>query len=140
MSRFIDYFNLFMNKPFSALILVAILVSACSRKAIPAATEPVQEKNVQNADKKAGNESVQNEKSEIDSKPVKNDSEVLDVAVVQGKGIYSAKCNKCHELKDPAIYTIAKWESILKVMAPKAKLTAEETANVTAYIKVSAQK
>jgi hypothetical protein len=33
--------------------------------------------------------------------------------------LYSGKCARCHDPKDPTEYTAPRWESILKSMAPK---------------------
>lgn len=39
--------------------------------------------------------------------------------VAAGKTLYSGKCARCHDPKDPTEYTAPRWESILKSMAPK---------------------
>lgn len=57
----------------------------------------------------------------------------------QGKTVYTAKCGKCHGLKNTANYTAASWETILQKMAPKAKLTEEETTQVHAYVMANAK-
>jgi mono/diheme cytochrome c family protein len=60
-------------------------------------------------------------------------------SIEQGHTIYTTKCGKCHGLKNPADFTSAKWDGILKVMAPKAKLNDAETAQVAAYVKANAK-
>jgi hypothetical protein len=59
---------------------------------------------------------------------------------IAGKEVFTAKCGKCHELKDPADYTPKKWISIVNDMAPKAKLDATEKKNVLAYVQANAKK
>lgn len=57
----------------------------------------------------------------------------------QGKTVYTAKCGRCHGLKNTANYTATSWENILQKMAPKAKLTEEETMQVHAYVIANAK-
>src|SRR2546423_12350499 len=54
--------------------------------------------------------------------------------VEQGKTVYTAKCGKCHGLKNTTNYTADRWNSILKAMIPKAKLNDTEAQQVTAYV------
>jgi hypothetical protein len=56
-----------------------------------------------------------------------------------GKTIYTAKCGRCHGLKDPANYTSTEWVPILNTMAAKAKLDDTEKANVNAYVQANAK-
>lgn len=64
----------------------------------------------------------------------------IDVVADQGKVVYQAKCGKCHGLKNPGDYTVDQWDGILKKMAPNARLTTEETEQVTAYVRSLAKK
>lgn len=57
-----------------------------------------------------------------------------------GHQVYTAKCGRCHALKEPSHYTAERWVPILQSMAPKAKLSEEETANVLAYVQANAKK
>src|SRR5437588_7678176 len=59
--------------------------------------------------------------------------------VEQGKTIYTAKCGKCHGLKNTANYTADRWTNILKAMIPKAKLNEAEAHQVTAYVMANAK-
>ncbi|RYZ00048.1 MAG: hypothetical protein EOO11_02950 [Chitinophagaceae bacterium] len=61
-------------------------------------------------------------------------------AVAAGHQVYNAKCGRCHNLKDPAHYTAERWVPILKSMAPKARLSEDETAQVAAYVNANAKK
>jgi cytochrome c2 len=58
---------------------------------------------------------------------------------IAGKEVFTAKCGKCHELKNPADYTPKKWISIVNEMAPKAKLDDTEKKNVLAYVQSNAK-
>ena len=70
------------------------------------------------------------------------DSKYKKADATAGKAIYDTggKCTKCHKPKDVANYTPEKWVGILDKMVPKAKLDAEETKLVTAYVMVNAKK
>ena len=57
-----------------------------------------------------------------------------------GKNVFTARCNRCHDLPDPAKYNALRWDGILSVMTFRARLTKEETNNVTAYIKTNCAK
>jgi hypothetical protein len=52
----------------------------------------------------------------------------------QGKEIFSNKCGRCHKLPKPEKHMPEEWTKILEKMAPKAKLTADQTALVFKYI------
>ena len=60
--------------------------------------------------------------------------------IAAGKDTYIAKCQRCHQLKDPADFTIAQWVPILDNMAGRAHLTDAEKANVMAYIQINAKR
>lgn len=60
---------------------------------------------------------------------------ITDLTTLEnGYSLYSANCGKCHTLYDPAKRNLEQWNSILPKMFPKTKLSAEERANVRAYI------
>ncbi len=54
--------------------------------------------------------------------------------IEQGKGLYDAKCQKCHKLKIVDNYTTEQWAEILPKMAKKAKLEDSETALVQEFV------
>jgi len=60
-------------------------------------------------------------------------------SVVEGEKVYNAKCGKCHDLKKPSEYNAKEWTSIMRSMAPKAKLSEEERSNVMAYVENGAK-
>ena len=55
-----------------------------------------------------------------------------------GKTVYEAKCGKCHKLFEPSHGNMESWKKWIGWMAPKAKLTDEETALVTDFVSVNA--
>ena len=57
-----------------------------------------------------------------------------------GKATFTARCNRCHDLPDPVKYNSQRWDGILSIMTFRARLTKEETNNVTAYIKANCSK
>lgn len=56
-----------------------------------------------------------------------------------GKNIYTTKCTNCHAAKAAGTYTMNQWESILKRMIPKAKLTGDEESQLVAYIRANSK-
>ena len=58
----------------------------------------------------------------------------------KGADLFNLHCGKCHELPKPADFTIEDWKPIMAAMAPKAKLNAEETTWVLAYVNANAKK
>ncbi len=57
-----------------------------------------------------------------------------------GKTTYEAKCGRCHALPATDAYTAEKWVPYVDAMAPKARLTDTEKANVLAYVQANAKK
>lgn len=58
----------------------------------------------------------------------------------RGEDLYNLRCGKCHGLPKPADFTVKDWKPIMASMAPKAKLNAEETNWVLAYVNANAKK
>ena|SRR5438552_15536579 len=69
--------------------------------------------------------------------PLQTENFVTDIDA--GRMTFIAKCKRCHARPDPLIYNVQRWDSILSVMIPRARLTKEEANNVTAYIKANAK-
>lgn len=65
-----------------------------------------------------------------------NESEM----VLAGRKIYTTKCTKCHEAKPVENWNTTAWNNILKSMIPKARLTEEESKQVTTYVMINAKK
>ncbi len=105
-----------MKKAFFFLLLLTIVI-ACNRKALPVITDRTKEP----------------------SAPV---SRAVNVKpdIVLGKTIYTTRCARCHDLYEPSKYTAERWDGILKIMIPRARLTPEESVHVTAYVKGASSK
>ena len=58
----------------------------------------------------------------------------------KGADLFNLRCGKCHDLPAPSEFTATDWKPIMERMAPKAKLTAEETNWVLAYVNANAKK
>ena len=54
--------------------------------------------------------------------------------IAEGKNIYTTKCTRCHSPKPVERWTVKQWVPILDNMAQKARLDANEKANVAAYV------
>lgn len=61
------------------------------------------------------------------------DPEVGSAMLSEGKTIYQTACVKCHAFKDAKKYTPERWEKVLTAMAPKARLTEEQTRSLRVY-------
>ncbi len=110
-----------MKKIILLSVTAMIVLAACTKKATPASSTS----------------------STTTTDAVKTETEIKQPAAdlaVQGKGIYDTKCQRCHQGKQAANYTSVQWESILEKMAPRAKLTEEETKQVHAYVMAHAKK
>jgi hypothetical protein len=57
-----------------------------------------------------------------------------------GKTTFTNHCGRCHALPDPVQYNSKRWDGILSIMIPRARLTNQEAADVTAYIKAGSAK
>ncbi|MBL1410594.1 c-type cytochrome [Sphingobacterium faecale] len=74
----------------------------------------------------------------IRSLPVENKEQILaqynQQQIAEGNAIFKNSCGSCHKLKQPETQTAEKWNSIIKRMIPKAKLSDEEGKLVRAYV------
>ncbi len=52
----------------------------------------------------------------------------------RGRDLYVARCSGCHTLFAPAAYPAARWRQVLGQMAPRARLTGEESELVLHYL------
>ena len=59
--------------------------------------------------------------------------------ILQGKAVFEGSCQKCHQLYQPAEFTIRKWDKILPQMSHKASLTAEQAGMVRAWVITNAK-
>ncbi len=52
----------------------------------------------------------------------------------QGFDLYQNNCGKCHKLKNPGSRSNVEWKRALEKMAPKAKLTSDQSYLVYRYL------
>lgn len=55
-------------------------------------------------------------------------------SITQGKTLYESNCGKCHNLPEVTNFNDEKWKSVINWMAPKAKLTAQQSEMVFSYV------
>jgi cytochrome c5 len=120
-----------MKTLLSVLVLLAIMVNACNKKTVATRNVAVTATDVPSGP----TPDMQ------PAEPSKSNSELEAASyLAAGKTVYETKCTRCHSLKLIDLYTTDRWDTILKLMAPKAKLTESETVQVTAYLKANAKK
>jgi hypothetical protein len=54
--------------------------------------------------------------------------------LTNGRALYVANCNSCHDLYNPDSYTPTQWKSILNSMGPKSGMSASQILLVTKYL------
>jgi cytochrome c5 len=117
-----------MKKLLSVLFMSALVIIACSKKTV-ATKEVSTTKNI------SANPSIIPAPENPGSTP-----EVNDVSLIAaGKTIYETKCTRCHGMKPTVAYTADRWNGILKLMAPRARLTETETQQVTAFVRANSK-
>lgn len=105
-----------MKVPFIAALFTVIILFSCQKKAVPVITARTIEPSAP--------------KTEELSAP----------DLLAGKQLFANRCGHCHGLPDPVQYTEKRWETIMVLMAPKAKLSKQEQVHVTAWVKENAAK
>ena len=101
----------------------ATFLFACSHKSIPLSNAPI------------GGTKTES-KVALESGATNASATTIDA----GHALFTAKCGKCHALKDPTKYTAGGWDVIMQKMAKKARLNEEQKAQVTAYVHANAKK
>ncbi|MFI5133961.1 MAG: hypothetical protein ACHQEB_06475 [Chitinophagales bacterium] len=105
-----------MKKTILFFFIITIVAAACHKKAVP--TFSTRSIDI-------------NETAKKNNRPPDLES---------GKSTFTARCNRCHNLPDPVKYTAQRFDIILPIMIPRARLTREEADNVTAYLKANCSK
>ena len=111
-------------KKFLFVVIAGVTIYSCSHKTTPAGTTTAT----------AATTAPAAEVKPPAGTPPKAAEKMESPAVAEGKAIYTAKCGRCHGLKNPGDWTVSEWVPIMDRMAPKANLTAAEKASVTAYV------
>lgn len=62
-------------------------------------------------------------------------ADLLDAEAMAGKKVYTGKCGRCHKLQDPNKYSDSQWDDWMAKMSKKAKLTEEQSKQLTVFIK-----
>jgi len=99
-----------INLKYSFAIVLVIVVVACSPKVKTTTTTPA---------------------------PVTDP--IMLAKITEGKSLYEANCNKCHELHNPGKYNEQQWTKYLDWMAPKAKISDDQKASIFAYLSNNAK-
>ena len=67
-------------------------------------------------------------------------AEAAAAVTIEMKGaLYAASCVRCHKLVEPSKFTKDEWVGWLDKMAPKAKITAEQKAQIYDYVSANAK-
>lgn len=61
------------------------------------------------------------------------------VTLAQKGELYAASCVRCHKLVEPSKFTKEEWVGWLDKMAPKAKITPEQKAQIYDYVSANAK-
>lgn len=61
------------------------------------------------------------------------------VTMEQKHALYAASCVRCHKLVEPSKFTKEEWVGWLDKMAPKAKITPEQKAQIYDYVAANAK-
>ena len=105
-----------MKTLITATLFVSLVLISCQKKAIPVITGRTAEP----------------------SAPPTEELTAADLPA--GKQLFANRCGRCHGLPEPAQFTVKRWETIMVLMAPKAKLSKQEQVHVTAWVKENAAK
>ncbi len=131
-----------MKKIFVCISGISLIVMACHHHIAPSSdvntttkTKDSKTKTVTTTDTASKTPSLKDMQGTNMNIPDLQKSQSIDL----GKTVFSTRCNKCHELKNPGNYTASSWNNILKRMAPNAHLTLTETDQVTAYLIANAK-
>lgn len=99
------------------LLLIISLLTACQKKTLPVITERASTFSLPNSDTAA-----------------------LVADPASGRLIFSNRCARCHGLPETARYTEKRWETIIALMSPRARLNRQEALDVLSFVKANAAK
>lgn len=61
------------------------------------------------------------------------------ITMAEKQTLYAANCVRCHKLIEPGKFTKTEWVVWMDKMAPKAKITAEQKAQIYDYLSANAK-
>jgi hypothetical protein len=64
----------------------------------------------------------------------------ISAGLKEGKKLYKAKCQKCHQLHKPREYKLEQWKENLDEMKDKAELTKNEYELILTYLSANCKK
>ncbi len=126
-----------MKKWILLSVLGTGILAACSKKTVPGKETGAVKPETEKTTEKTAAPVTPADSVKTDTNPVAGMTN--ETLVKNGEAIFKAKCGKCHGLKNPGDYTSDRWDGILKVMFPRAKLEGAEQHEVLAYIKANAK-
>lgn len=112
-------------KYFSILVLTIVISYGCAKKTVPATT--------------ATTTTTEATKSPDEIKIVTAVDPKNSKESIAGMETYTAKCGRCHGLKNTVNWTKEEWVPIMNSMAPKARLDSTQKANVLTYVQTHAK-
>jgi cytochrome c5 len=102
-------------KPLLALFVTVHMLAACTRKSVPVITT----------------REAPSFKPDIS---IYAEPGTVTADTLQGKSVFMARCERCHGIPDPLVYTVSQWEDILERMIPRARIGKENAVHVRGYI------
>jgi cytochrome c5 len=99
------------------LLIIMLILIACHKKGLPEITQRESSPPLRAADT----------------------TKVIPDEVV-GSKIYTNRCGKCHGLPVVEQYASTKWDTIIALMSPRARLSREQEVHILAYVKANAVK
>jgi cytochrome c2 len=97
-----------MMKQFGVILALCVLI-ACSKKSLPT----------------------------IERRTEEPKAPVIEIDMAYGERVFNNACKRCHDLPKPSKYSAERWEPVLSIMIPRARLSGVEAANVRAYVKAN---
>jgi hypothetical protein len=97
-----------------ASLLMALVVAACQKKAVPVITQR------------------KTAPFELPALYPPDGTVVPDT--ILGKTVFTGRCSRCHGLPDLLLYNEEKWENILASMIPRAGIPMDNRVHLRAYV------
>lgn len=106
-----------MKQVLLVIISICLLLVACQKKALPVIAERASTLSLPNSD-----------------------TTTLVADPASGQLIFSNRCDRCHGLPETARYTEKRWETIIALMSPRARLSRQDALDVLSFVKANAAK